>query len=293
MENQTFNLLDYYKQSKQRADIEIDFKNKKILGKTNLTFLLKEEMGLSKHPENIILKLNSDNMIIKSANILLYNKNNNLISNENLNNINKDNIYPNNNSFISVANPNLIQDIKKHSDNENYLNPSGNNENRIIKNLKFGYVNPDNYVEYLKSLYHCVEDSESIKNLNRIEWENKIDGSLILEIPYLFLIESSLISMSDDQNGDKCVNKMQEKIKIIIEYELYTNYAGIIFQDFYDEKIDSEYDVCYTPNFVKKIFIIIYFISIRMFYILRYFLINFFLLISITTQPTGFLVSTP
>lgn len=286
MENQSLNILDYYKQSKQRVDIEIDFESKKIIGKTNLTFLLKEENKSAKQPETLILKLNSDNMIIKSTNILLYDKSNtNLLSNNselnNENNYSKKNSIiqinntsnnNNNNSnssqIISFANPNLTSnkqsDIKINNlDDKNinlananaYANANLNGENQqtqIIKKLKFGYVNPENYLDYLKSLYNCVEDSESIKNLNRIEWENKIDGSLIIEIPFSYLIESSSVAMSDETNLDKVIHKLQDKFKILIEYELFTNYAGIVFQNFYDEKIDSEYDVCYTPNFVRK-----------------------------------------
>lgn len=310
MENQTLNALEYYKQSKQRVDIDIDFQNKKILGKTNLTFLLKEETKSSKLPETLILKLNSDNMIVKSTNILLYSNSNtnnlNVNSNTEFNNNkniainNNANIFTkknssiaiinnnnNNNNIISLANPNLISnnntdntanyDINSNYNNtknisnldynntsnlgnfnntdndRNFYNNNNNNENQqtqTVKKLKFTYINPENYTEYLKSLYNCVEDSESIKNLNRIEWENKIDGSLIIEIPYSYLVESSMVAMSDEQNTDKVLTKLQEKFKITIEYELYTNYAGIVFQNFYDEKIDSEYDVCYTPNFV-------------------------------------------
>ena len=55
--------------------------------------------------------------------------------------------------------------------------------------------------------------------------------------------------MTDEQ--EKLNNKFQEKFKIIIEYEIYSNYCGVIFQNFYDEKIDSEYNICYTPNFVR------------------------------------------
>jgi len=36
---------------------------------------------------------------------------------------------------------------------------------------------------------------------------------------------------------------------IAIEYEIYDKHSGIFFQKFYDEKIDKEYDICFTPNF--------------------------------------------
>ena len=44
--------------------------------------------------------------------------------------------------------------------------------------------------------------------------------------------------------------QIERIVKIIIQYELDEKFAGFYFQSFYDEKIDVNYDVCYTPNFV-------------------------------------------
>lgn len=261
MENQIINFLDYYKQSKQRVDLDIDFKNKKISGKTNLTFLIKEDFKFAKQPSQLLLKLNSENMIIKGIHISTYSKsssNNNgdlLKKNNNFGmhnncNMNSTNNINNNKSFetFSFNNPNGAFTNANCEFNGNANN--ANNSAQVFRKIKFSYINPENYIEYLKNLYNCVEDSESIKNLNRIEWESKLEGKLNLEIPMHYITEENNAVMSDEEN-EKFVSSPCEKIKIFIDYELYKNYSGIIFQDFYDEKIDSEYDVCYTPNFVK------------------------------------------
>jgi len=281
MDNQYLNLLDYYKQSKQRVDIDIDFQRKKIIGKTNLTFLLKDENKTIKHPELLNLKLNAENMIIKSISIVLYNKCFiNINSYQNVNNIDKqystiinDNNKENNNEFlnnnvISIANPNLkfTKNLDSYANPKNIANIDQNIPNmetkydndckekssKSVKNLKYAYINPENYIEYLNNLYLNVEDSESIKNLNRIEWEQKFEGSLLIDIPFSYLLKSTKVEYPEEVINEKNINKLQDKFKIIIEYELYANYSGIIFQNFYDEKIDSDYDVCYTPNFVKR-----------------------------------------
>jgi len=73
---------------------------------------------------------------------------------------------------------------------------------------------------------------DSLHNLNRIEWEARQEGNL-----NIFL------------NLD-VINSSTNKIKLFIDYKLEDNSIGAIFQSFYDEKNDTEYDiVCYTPNF--------------------------------------------
>lgn len=226
------NLLDIYKQSKQRVDIEIDFTNKKVIGKTVLTFTLKNDTNLKTNnpPDSYYLKLNSDNMIIKSINFQMKNfsDNENLLTNKKTYN-------------LSFNTSNKNKNFGNNSEEEKIIN----------KKLNYSYISPENYEEYLKNLYNCVEDKESLNNLNRIEWENKIEGSLNIEV-----LKDHLLKDSNDSENDLNGNnneQYKEKIKICIDYELYSDYTGIIFQFFYDEKIDSEYEVCYTPNFVRYI----------------------------------------
>jgi hypothetical protein len=179
------NFLDYYKQIKQRIDIDIDFNRKALIGKTKLTYLnISKEIS----SKRLLLKLNAENMNIKSIGI-----------------------------YKSNTNTNEAQQNKT-----------------IITPLAYRYIYPGDVISYLKEIYHPIEDIESFKNLNRLEWENKSLGNLEIDIDTAMLYE-----------GESFVNKF----KIIVEYELDTNYIGVIFQTFYDEKMDLEHTICYTPNF--------------------------------------------
>ena len=96
--------------------------------------------------------------------------------------------------------------------------------------LSYTNSNPFYTKHYLNSLYSNIEEMESFKNINRVEWEIKNEGPLQITIPY-----NSISSLS--------------KICIFIEYELVENDLGILFHQFYDEKNDIEHTVCYTPNY--------------------------------------------
>jgi hypothetical protein len=196
MEN-NFNLLEIYKQTKQRIDLDIDFTNKKVIGKTKLTYMLKSEQNLNITMTNPYLRLNAENMVIKKINIYSPTTSENKLENES-------------------------------------------------KNLKFSYMPPSKVQDYINHLYSNIEDIDSLKNIDRFEWETRQQGNL-----EIFFNENKLI----DENNMKDINNsfLTKKLKISIEYEVDKEYAGIIFQSFYDERIDANYDICYTPNFVKYI----------------------------------------
>ena len=169
--SQDDNFLKFFKQTKQRVDIDIDLENTKITGLAKLSFVSKE----NNIPKNdYILKLNAENIYIKS-------------------------VY-----FI--------------------------NKNEEIIYLNYHNTNPYYTKTYLDDLYNNIEDIESFRNVNRVEWEIRNSGNLIITIP-----------------NSKIENN--EKIKIKIEYELIENNIGIVFQSFYEERIDTEHKICYTPNF--------------------------------------------
>ena len=68
-----------------------------------------------------------------------------------------------------------------------------------------------------------------------MDWETRSEGNLEI------VIDPHTITNIDEG--------FKNKIKIVVEFELEEKYIGVVFQTFYDEKIDSEYDICYTPNF--------------------------------------------
>ena len=171
-QNQSEDFLKYYKQTKQRVDIDIDLEKTSIIGLTKLTFIPKEINNIQN--QDYILKLNAENIYIKSVYI-----------------------------------------IKKDED---------------IVNLTFKNTNPYYTKSYLEDLYQNIEEIESFRNVNRVEWEIRNAGNIIIKIP--------LKSLNDSN-----------KIKLKIEYELMENNIGIVFQSFYEERIDTEHKICYTPNF--------------------------------------------
>jgi hypothetical protein len=183
MEN--FNFLDYYRQSKQRIDVEIDVNRKAILGKTKLTYVLN-----IKDPQEVVgrvyLRLNAENMNIKSVS--------------------------------TYRSDSVMSDIGEET-----------------ARLSYTYIHPSDIQGYLNDLYLPIEDLESFKNVNRIEWENRSLGNLEIDFGTSILLDSS--------------GKYVNKFKIIIEYEVDDTYIGAVFQSFYDEKIDFEHTICYTPNF--------------------------------------------
>jgi hypothetical protein len=199
-------ILEIFYQTKQRIDLEIDHKNRKVIGKTKLTFKRKDDevinsLNLSEI-ENFLLRLNAENMKIKE----IY-------------------FYKSNDEDISM---NVNSDYGTKQDDTNF------NQNEKKIKLNYQYITPEGVKYYIKNLYNNIEDIDSFRNLNRIEWENRQEGNLEI------LFKSNLVKQS---------NLPLEEIKIIIEYELEEKYIGVIFQTFYDEKVDCEYDICYTPNF--------------------------------------------
>jgi hypothetical protein len=172
---------------KQRVDIELDFQNKKVIGKTKMSFHVK---NLEELNESVLLNVNSENMFINK--VFIYNN----ISSEPMTAA----------SEVTTSN----------------------------QNLKFFYQSPEKTIFYLDEIYLNIEDIDSFKNLNRVELENRTFSSLEIEITKAHLLQAY---------------NLNKPFKIVIEYELDEKYIGIVFQTFYDEKLDTEYDICYTPNF--------------------------------------------
>jgi hypothetical protein len=65
-------------------------------------------------------------------------------------------------------------DTDNQIENINYIAK----ENIKLNSQKFSILNPFNTKIYLNNLYYNIEDIESFKNLNRIEWENRQEGNL-------------------------------------------------------------------------------------------------------------------
>jgi hypothetical protein len=186
------NFLDYYRQTKQRIDIDVDIDRKGIMGKTKLTYV----HGFSKDTsefegKRFYIRLNAENMFIKS---------------------------------IAAYQPSSAMSDIGESIADN------------LKPLSYRYLHPSDVQSYLKDLYQPIEDVESFKNVNRIEWEQRSLGNLEIDIDSSYLIDST--------SGN-----VNPKFKIIIEYQVEETYIGAIFQSYYDEKIDLEHTICYTPNF--------------------------------------------
>ncbi len=137
--------------------------------------------------------------------------------------------------------------------NKNFDNNNNNNnlilflnaENIFIKEiytfykqkkfiLKYHHNNPFYTLSYLNKLYENIEEIESFRNINRVDWEIKNKGNLKIEIPK---------NISSDLNNN--INKF----KIFISYEVIENNIGVIFQSFYEERNDYKHYLCYTPNF--------------------------------------------
>ncbi len=145
----------------------------------------------------------------------------------------------------------LQNQIDLKSIENDHLSLKLNCDNIIIKSiylkskevLNYLYIPPYKVKEYLQSLYLNIDDYDSLMNVNRIEYENKREGNLQIIIPTNSIFNRDL--------------QAENIIKIIIEYELDEKFTGFYFQSFYDEKIDVNYNVCYTPNFVMKNLIIV------------------------------------
>ena len=94
--------------------------------------------------------------------------------------------------------------------------------------LKYHHNNPFYTLLYLNKLYENIEELESFRNVNRVDWEIKNKGNLKIEIP------KNIINFSSDINNIT-------KFKIFISYEVIENNIGVIFQSFYEERNDYKH----------------------------------------------------
>ena len=221
------NLQRFYVQKKQRIDLYIDMSTQNVLGFTKLIFKPKSEIK-DEIPEFLSLYLNCENMAINSVKLDKSQK----VSDESIDQGGRD------------------------------CGMKINGEKKII--IPLGYKNTaiDDYKKYLEELYENIEDVESFKNLNRIEWEARKKGNLIITIPKKYIIDNSTkditnndISALNDDNSEKNNNikkngtSLIQDLKIIINYNLLEKNVGIIFQEFYESRTETTYRLCYTPNF--------------------------------------------
>ena len=221
------NLQRFYIQKKQRIDLYIDMSTQNVLGFTKLIFKPKSEIK-DEIPEFLSLYLNCENMAINSVKL---------------------------DKSQKVSDDSIDQGGRD-------CGMKINGEKKII--IPLGYKNTaiDDYKKYLEELYENIEDIESFKNLNRIEWEARKKGNLIITIPKKYIIDNSSkditnndISALNDDNSEKNNNikkngtSLIQDLKIIINYNLLEKNVGIIFQEFYESRTETIYRLCYTPNF--------------------------------------------
>ena len=221
------NLQRFYVQKKQRIDLYIDMSTQNVLGFTKLIFKPKSEIK-DEIPEFLSLYLNCENMAINSVKL---------------------------DKSQKVSDDSIDQGGRD-------CGMKINGEKKII--IPLGYKNTaiDDYKKYLEELYENIEDIESFKNLNRIEWEARKKGNLIITIPKKYIIDNSTkditnndISALNDDNSEKNNNikkngtSLIQDLKIIINYNLLEKNVGIIFQEFYESRTETTYRLCYTPNF--------------------------------------------
>ena len=211
-------LLNYYMQTKQRIDLNIDMNTKKIIGQTKLTFEIKKEKEnlIFEMPQMLYLYLNGENIYINNIKILKYEQ----------------------------------DKIKKEKDEKNMSFSDKN-----MKNLEFKNTSPVCYYKsYLDYLFQNIEELESYKNIKRVEWEIRQKGNLIIKIPKIFYLNENISKdINNKENleheSNNCNLLLIKKIKIIINYILIEKNIGIIFQEFNEFKKDISYTICYTPNF--------------------------------------------
>ena len=221
------NFLKFYSQKKQRIDLYIDMSTQKVLGFTKLIFRPKPEIK-DEIPEFFSLYLNCENMAINSVKLDKSEK----ISDESMDKGGRDG------------------DMKINGEKKNLIH------------LEYKNTSINDYKKYLDELYENIEDVESFKNLNRIEWEMRKKGNLIITIPNKYIIDNSdkdilnndNLGLNDDNpennnNIKKNGTTLIPELKIIINYNLLEKNIGIIFQEFYESRTETMYRLCYTPNF--------------------------------------------
>ena len=221
------NLLRFYSQKKQRIDLYIDMSTQNVLGFTKLIFKPKSEIK-DEIPEFLSLYLNCENMAINSVKL---------------------------DKSQKVSDDSIDQGGRD-------CGKKINGEKKIIIPLGYKNTTIDDYKKYLEELYENIEDIESFKNLNRIEWEARKKGNLIITIPKKYIIDNNSKDITNndnlalnDDNSEKNNNikkngtSLIQDLKIIINYNLLEKNVGIIFQEFYESRTETTYRLCYTPNF--------------------------------------------
>ena len=234
------NLSKYYTQKKQRIDLFLDMNSQKVVGQTKLTFVVKNEI-IEEIPEILTLYLNAENININSVKMQINKKKE-----------------------------------KEFSEGPGKGGRGGSSKNLIIEQnfIPLEYKNSwtNEYKNYLNNLYENIEELESFKNINRVEWEIRQQGNLSIKIPKKFIIDNNgginnnSISNKNEDILDKNINinnkninekqnslyknnNLFQKIKIRIDYTLIEKNIGIVFQEFYESRTDTSYTICYTPNF--------------------------------------------
>ena len=234
------NLSKYYTQKKQRIDLFLDMNSQKVVGQTKLTFVVKNEI-IEEIPEILTLYLNAENININSVKMQINKKKE-----------------------------------KEFSEGPGKGGRGGSSKNLIIEQnfIPLEYKNSwtNEYKNYLNNLYENIEELESFKNINRVEWEIRQQGNLSIKIPKKFIIDNngginnnSISNKNEDildknininnkninekQNSLNKNNNLFQKIKISIDYTLIEKNIGIVFQEFYESRTDTSYTICYTPNF--------------------------------------------
>ena len=221
------NFLKFFSQKKQRIDLYLDMTTKNVIGVTKLIFRPKHEIK-DEIPEFFTFYLNSENMSINS---------------------------------VKLDKTEKIAEDKKGS-SEGDINMKYNEENKKLIPLEYKYTSTNDYIKYLEELYENIEDIDSFKNVNRVEWEIRKRGNLNIIIPKKYIIDDSALDIENNDNSaidnDNSENNnnikkngtnLISKIKIIISYNLLEKNTGIIFQEFYESRTDTNYTLCYTPNF--------------------------------------------
>ena len=221
------NLLKFYSQKKQRIDLYLDIQSYKVVGFTKLTFKPKPELK-DEIPDILTLYLNCENMEINNVKMLKISKT----------------------SEEGEGRGGRVGGTKNYEENKNMIP------------LEYNNTSTNDYKNYLGELYKNIEDIESFKNLNRVEWEIRKRGNLSIKIPKKYIINDNALNnqnndapIINDVNSDKNNNIKKNgsillsDIKILINYKLIEKSIGIIFQEFYESRTDTNYTICYTPNF--------------------------------------------
>ena len=221
------NLLKFYSQKKQRIDLYLDIQSYKVVGFTKLTFKPKPELK-DEIPDILTLYLNCENMEINNVKMLKISKTSEEVE----------------------GRGGRVGGTKNYEENKNMIP------------LEYNNTSTNDYKNYLGELYKNIEDIESFKNLNRVEWEIRKRGNLSIKIPKKYIINDNALNnqnndapIINDVNSDKNNNIKKNgsillsDIKILINYKLIEKSIGIIFQEFYESRTDTNYTICYTPNF--------------------------------------------